>query len=447
MVSTVTGSAFQTAFFPFSITNANIMSQSPFFRPEVLAARENRWTGRVILTRSFSFAFLTACAVIAAAAIVLFLIFGSYTEKTTVEGQLLPDSGVVRVYAPDTGVITAKFVEDGAKVKAGDKLFALSTSRFGVQGNIQQRLASEAALKKTLAEQELARLKLIHANEKRTLEGTIGRLKSQHRHIAQRIESQKSRVRLAEEMAGKYRYLSANDAVSRQETMNVEAQLLEQKAQLDAYRSEEAGLAQELQAQKLTLSSLPQRHETEQSQLERAIADISQEVLDFEMRSEQIIRAGKSGYAATPNVEVGQQVDPTRLLMSIVPEQTKLYASLYVPSKAAGFVKPKEKVVLRYKAYPYQKFGHAEGEIVSVAKTALGKQELSGLGLIFSDPALINEPAYLVKVKLKKQSVTAYGEEKPLQIGMILEADILHGTKKLYEWVLDPIYSVSGKWR
>lgn len=421
------------------------MSQTPFFRPEVLAARENRWTGRIILTRPFSFAFLTGCACLIAAVVILFLIFGSYTEKTTVEGQLLPDSGVVRVYAPDSGVITEKFVNDGDKVKAGDKLFALSTSRFGAQGNIQQQLVSEAALKKTLAEQELARLKLIHANEKRSLESTITRLKSQHRHIVQRIASQKSRVGLAEEMLGKYRYLNANDAVSKQEVMNMEAEMLEQKSQLDAYRSEEAGLLQEIQAQNLTLESLPQRHQTEQSQLERSIADISQEVLDFEMRSEQIIRAGKSGYAATPNVETGQQVDSTRLLMSIVPEQTELYASLYVPSKAAGFVKPKEKVVLRYQAYPYQKFGHAEGEISAVAKTAMGKHELSGLGVIFSNPALLNEPVYLVKVKLNKQKITAYGEEKPLQIGMILEADILHTRKRLYEWVLDPLYSVSGK--
>ena len=120
-------------------------------------------------------------------------------------------------------------------------------------------------------------------------------------------------------------------------------------------------------------------------------------------------------------------------------------ANLYVPSKAIGFVKAKDKVILRYQAYPYQKFGHAEGEIVSVARTALGKQELAGLGTIFSEMALLNEPAYLVKVKLAKQTVKAYGEEKPLQIGMILEADILHERKKLYEWVLDPLYSISGK--
>lgn len=271
------------------------------------------------------------------------------------------------------------------------------------------------------------------------------RLQNQRRHLGSQITAQKQRVAIAKEMLEKYRFLAANDAASKQEAMNTEAELLTQQSQLDTYRREESALTQEIRSQELTLASLPERHQTEQSQLERAIADISQEVMDFEMRSEQIIRAAKSGYAATPNVEVGQQVDPSRLLLSIVPENNELYANLYVPSKAAGFIKPKEKVVLRYQAYPYQKFGHAEGEIAAVAKTAVGKHELSGLGVIFSNPALPSEPVYLVKVKLNKQSITAYGEEKPLQIGMILEADILHTKKKLYEWVLDPLYSVKGK--
>ncbi|HGG9801950.1 TPA: HlyD family efflux transporter periplasmic adaptor subunit [Neisseria meningitidis] len=144
------------------------------------------------------------------------------------------------------------------------------------------------------------------------------------------------------------------------------------------------------------------------------------------MSSEQIIRAGRSGYIAIPNVEVGQQVDPSKLLLSIVPERTELYAHLYIPSSAAGFIKPKDKVVLRYQAYPYQKFGLASGSVVSVAKTALGRQELSGLGMVSSDLAKSNEPVYLVKIKPDKSTITAYGEEKPLQIGMTLEADILH---------------------
>ena len=100
---------------------------------------------------------------------------------------------------------------------------------------------------------------------------------------------------------------------------------------------------------------------------------------------------------------------------------------------------------MRYQAYPYQKFGHAEGHVISIAQTALGAQEWSNLGNIFTQTTQVNEPVYLIKVKLDKQHIRVYGTEKKLQIGMVLEADILHENKKLYEWILDPLYQVIGK--
>ncbi|MCH8784713.1 HlyD family efflux transporter periplasmic adaptor subunit [Neisseria gonorrhoeae] len=418
---------------------------SHLFRKEVFVAQQNKWTGQVILTRPFSFLFLTFCAFLIALCIIIFLIFGSYTNKTTVEGQLLPTMGVVRVYSSDIGTITHKFVEDGNFVKAGEPLFKLSTSRFGEKGNVQAKLAAEANLKKTLALQELERLKRIHQNEQKNVHNNIHRLNNQLENIKQQITGQNRQIRLAEKTLNKNKFLASQGAVSQQDKMTAESHLLEQRSRLESLKREQNNAIRELDEQKITLSSLPERHKTELSQLNRAITEMNQEILDFDLKSEQTIRASKSGYISTINVDIGQQVEPSKLLLSIVPEQTELVANLYIPCIAVGFIKPKDKVVLRYQAYPYQKFGHATGEIISVARTALGKQELSGLGIIFTNPTLLNEPAYLVKVKLEKQTIKAYGENKPLQIGMILEADILHERKKLYEWVLDPLYSISGK--
>ena len=80
----------------------------------------------------------------------------------------------------------------------------------------------------------------------------------------------------------------------------------------------------------------------------------------------------------------------------------------------------------------------------------MGKQELANWGGVSpadteENPSRPNESVYLVKVKPEKQTVKVYGEEKPLQMGMALEADILNERKKLYEWVLDPLYSITGK--
>ncbi len=418
---------------------------SSLFRPEVFQAKQNRWTGQIVLTRPFSLSFLTLCAAALAAALAAFAAFGSYTAKTTVSGQLLPEKGVVRVYAPDAGIITAKHVADGDLVQAGDALFTLSTARDDGNGSIQARLAAEARLKKTLAEQEIARQKRVHTAELAAQENTVRRLQSQMQHIRNQIAAQQRRIALSEKILAQQRYLAKEGAVSELEKTAYENSLLELKTDLAAYKREESNLARETAAQQSSLHTLPERQATEISQLERAAAAYSQEILDYAQRGGQTVRAAVSGYVGTLNAEVGQQADAGRMLASIVPQQSELLADLYVPSRAIGFVKQGDRVILRYQAYPYQKFGHAEGKIISVAKTALGRQELAGLGNILTDAAQPNEPVYLVKVKLDSQTILAYGEQKRLQIGMVLEADILHENRKLYEWVLEPLYSVAGK--
>lgn len=418
---------------------------SSLFRPEVFQAKQNRWTGQIVLTRPFSLSFLTLCAAALAAALAVFAAFGSYTAKTTVSGQLLPEKGVVRVYAPDAGIITAKHVADGDLVQAGDVLFTLSTARDDGNGSIQVRLAAEARLKKTLAEQEIARQKRVHTAELAAQENTVRRLQSQMQHIRNQIAAQQRRIALSEKILAQQRYLAKEGAVSELEKTAYENSLLELKTDLAAYKREESNLARETAVQQSSLHTLPERQATEISQLERAAAAYSQEILDYAQRGGQTVRAAVSGYVGTLNAEVGQQADAGRMLASIVPQQSELLADLYVPSRAIGFVKQGDRVILRYQAYPYQKFGHAEGNIISVAKTALGRQELAGLGNILTDAVQPNEPVYLVKVKLNSQTILAYGEQKRLQIGMVLEADILHENRKLYEWVLEPLYSVAGK--
>ncbi len=52
---------------------------------------------------------------------------------------------------------------------------------------------------------------------------------------------------------------------------------------------------------------------------------------------------------------------------------------------------------------------------------------------------------YRVLVSLDQQGVLAYGRMEPLRPGMQLEADIMGERRKLYEWLLEPLYSVSGR--
>jgi membrane fusion protein len=46
--------------------------------------------------------------------------------------------------------------------------------------------------------------------------------------------------------------------------------------------------------------------------------------------------------------------------------------------------------------------------------------------------------------KLDNQFITLYGKNKKIQHGMTISAVIVGAKRKIWQWVLDPIYSFSG---
>ena len=142
----------------------------------------------------------------------------------------------------------------------------------------------------------------------------------------------------------------------------------------------------------------------------------------------------------TTDKDLLQVVDATTALAFVVPSDARLRAELYAPSRAVGFVAVGEEVVLRYEPYPYQKFGHYRGTVEAVSRTSWASSARL-------DSPLAGEPLYEVIVALRSQTVTAYGQERELRAGMAVEADVLLETRRLYEWVLEPLYSLRGKIR
>jgi hypothetical protein len=61
------------------------------FRVEVLAAKQQQWLGQILLARPISFSLLSAFAIVVATAVILFLVFGEYTRKERVTGQVARD--------------------------------------------------------------------------------------------------------------------------------------------------------------------------------------------------------------------------------------------------------------------------------------------------------------------------------------------------------------------
>jgi membrane fusion protein len=221
-----------------------------------------------------------------------------------------------------------------------------------------------------------------------------------------------------------------------------QADLLDQRNRLQALERDQISVERELQTQRSELTSLPLRQRTQLAQIERLITSTDQEWTESEGKRRIALIAPKSGIATAVTAEVGQAVDGGKPVVSIVPDGAVLQAHLFAPSRAIGFIRPGDHVLLRYQAYPYQKFGHALGVVGSVSRTALSSDDLSGTPAWTSNSG---EPLYRITVMLARQTVTAYGHPLSLQAGMLVDADVLHERRKLYEWVLEPLYSLTGK--
>ncbi|MDV2944742.1 biotin/lipoyl-binding protein, partial [Acinetobacter baumannii] len=145
----------------------------------------------------FSFTFLTICALCIALVIIAFAIWGSYTKRSTVQGQLIPQSGLIQVYTTQSGTILKKNVYEGQSVKTGDILFTISTESYGEQGSITDALAKQTQLKEQSIRNEISRIRFIHQDEKRTINNQISLLNGTLVKVENLIYNQLERINLA----------------------------------------------------------------------------------------------------------------------------------------------------------------------------------------------------------------------------------------------------------
>lgn len=418
---------------------------SSLFRPEALSAKKVDWAGRVVMTTPISFAFMTFCAFLVGLVLIIFLVWGEYTKRSTIKGQLIPDKGLVQAYTPISGVIIEKNVSEDQRVKAGDVLYKISISRHTDTGNIQEAIGRELDLKHQLIELEINRTKQAQFSEKQNITNTIERLQADKNKLQSQIELQKHQVAIVKNTLARHEIAMQSEAVSKQE---LESQIMSYNAQLDKLTQlerEKDIINKQIKEQNIALTRIQNEHEATLSQYKRILSDNKSESIQNHGNDTILIKAQVDGIVSTTYADIGQFVDNTRSLASILPDKSHLIAMMYVPSRAIGFIKINDKVLLRYGAYPYQKFGHAKAEVISVAKTATAGQLLPTIGTVATTEQLANEPIYIVKARLDKQTIKAYGKELPLAVGMTLEGDIMHETRKLYEWVLEPLYSITGK--
>lgn len=414
----------------------------PLFRDEVVQARQPRRLGGIVLGQPLPLWLLTAGAVACALVVVVFLVLGDYTRRTRVGGQLVPSLGMATVTAPVSGILSEVRVAEGQPVAVGDVLAVIAAPRATLaQGDTSQALQSAIAARQVGIAQGTESQQALLASQREGLAAQREMLAAESAQLVRELATRRAQQRLAEEAVGRFRQLRARQYVTALQLQQQEAAALEQVAAVQALERQALALGRQRVQVEQALAEIPSKQATLDAAGERDRAASSQDLLEAASRAQAVIHAPVDGVASALLGQTGQAVQAGQPVLSVMPASGTLEAHLLVPSRAVGFIAPGDAVLLRYQSFPYQKFGHHGGRVVRISRSALGGAELAALGR----GSQATEPLYRIVVALDRPTVRAFGVEEALKPGMLLDADILGERRALWEWAIEPLYSVTGR--
>jgi len=175
-------------------------SETPLFRQEAIQAKKGSYFGKTLIVTPVSLSVWSFSMFFVAVAIGLYLYFGEYTKRQTVDGLLVPDKGLITIFAKTPGTIVKKFVQQGEEVTKGQLLCLISTEQ-------------EAIAEKGFSAQQVALLE-------------------------RQIEVQKDKIAMFEKKAASFKELLKEHYISEVEFQKHQDDFLSAKIALNGYERE-----------------------------------------------------------------------------------------------------------------------------------------------------------------------------------------------------------------
>ncbi|MBV9482562.1 MAG: HlyD family efflux transporter periplasmic adaptor subunit [Acidobacteria bacterium] len=397
-------------------------------------------------------AFASFASIVLAAAIAALITFGSYARRINMEGTILPRMGLIAVSSPSAGWIATLAVQEGETVEKDTLLYTLDMDTTTKGGKTQQQIINAETAEREMLTREAERKTQIDEEIQRQLRKKIDNLNMQIGQISGQIILHQSFY----ETINKEYNLFLNLLERRQATLNEmearEQAWMQAQSKLEDLEGSKLRLIGELDDAQYQLTSIGISTADEIDGLKNRIFDIDEKLANSEARRSIEVRAPEAGVVTAIIGHPGQVVGSGAPMMKIVPKHAAMRAELLAPSNAIGFIHQGDRVLLRYSAFPYQKFGEYWGTVVAVSDAALTPEEVQSLmmgaqpsnhsatlGLL---PTKDTGPFYRVIVKPDSQFVNVYGKNRKLPVNMQVQGYAILDRRPLYQWIVEPLYDV-----
>jgi len=405
------------------------------FRKEALAAHGERLSGELILSQPLTTTVLGSVLGLVTLAVLVFLATNSYARKVSVEGQLVPDQGVIEVPAPAVGQIETIFVKAGALAAAGAPLFEVRLDHtLGAEDALTEQLLlslqqqqSNLQRQLELQDETVSDIAAGKAEQEALLQGTQERLLAM-------LDVERELVAVRDKAVARALQLQQRGLLSQADLETVQGQALQQQQacqELELQLLQNRTRLQDLVSERNTALLQSFQHA---ERLAAELAELHQRKLRLTAEQTALVRAPLDARVSAVHLQRGMMVTPQQSVLALLPAASRLQAELLVPSAAIGFIGNQQAVRLRFDAFPYQKFGVQPALVQQVSHSTeqLRQGEHAPVAI------------YRAQAALEKQSISAYGQEVPLRAGMQFSADVLLDERSLLEWLLEPLFSIRG---
>lgn len=411
------------------------------FRQQVVE-RQHRFYGDILLILPTSLRALTWGFALAGVLLMAFAAYGEFTKKEKVSGVLLPADGIVDLYAGRRGTIIQSLVKEGDLVDAGETLYVISsdTSSPGerkllaqMNALLQERIQSMTSKREVTA--------ALYQERQQRIRQEIEALKTDLESSQQLLTIRSREVQLAKATFTAFQRSHKKQLTSDVDLYQQESTYLNHQISAHTLKDKINSIQTAISRQQNALNELGLEAQLEQTRINDDIRELEQRQIANEAQREYSIQAPVKGIVSSINQQTGEvSAGDEHPVLSLLPVDQPLHAYLYVPSRAIGFLKEGMSVALRYQAFPYQKFGQYGGTILQISRTPVALDTLP-----YQPQKQDSKEAfvYRVKVALERDTVEVYGQARPLRPGMQLEASIAVETRRIYEWLIEPLNSLS----
>ncbi|MEQ7920016.1 HlyD family efflux transporter periplasmic adaptor subunit [Xanthomonas sp. WHRI 1810A] len=418
-------------------------SVSFLFRDECLNGRYPNTSGRTARhRRSIAVKPAASIATLIVLAILSFGYFGAYTRKVTVKGVLAPQLGTSHSISPTYAIVDEIYVKEGELVTVGQRILKLSkesnTSRGSTYALTAQRIEGQIRLVET--RKNLTKLK--YKQDVLELTKLANQLNTRIKIFENEILLLAQIVEIKKRIVNKYNMLMPGGAISVVTQEDAKKDLLLASIELQKSR-------QILQDTIADIENIPLKQQVigtaaalADSTMNNELLMLSKELLENANSEAVFIVSPIAGTITAINTNIGSAVLPGNTLATTYPNSSKLQANLYTPPEGRGFIENSQRAQIRISAFPFQKYGMVKGTIISISDTPYQSSEMPIQLAEIIDP---NRNYYKTVVELEDEIIRGNGKQQALKAGMVVEADLILEKRKIYEWLLEPLYSFTKK--